>query len=510
MSWRGIPVAALILAAVALLMLGPAALGAATQDWRSAQVFSQSAGLVGLAAVGVALALRGAPPRSAARAELLTVLFAFAGAPAAAAAPLWMLAPAAGFEPAYFEMVSTFTTTGSTVLRDPGAVPPSVHLWRAATAWFGGFAALTAAAAVFAPRNLGGYEVQIDSRAGPVGRLAGAPVWAGGAGRESSGARLAAAALAVAPVYGALTGLLAILFSSLGAEGLEAVVSAAGVMSTTGLGLQGPATAAPSLPGGVAAEAVAAGFLAVAASRHLFVAGGLPVRLRRFRADPEVELCAIAVGAASAWIFLDHWLLGPGGGGVADALRALWGAAFTCLSFLTTTGYVSVHWPDTVVWSGAQGAGLMLLGLAAMGGGVASTAGGVKLLRSFALYQHGLRELGSLARPNVRSGRGAGGRRVGFAGAVLAWLFVMLFLLGVGAAAVLLTLCGLPFDAALAAAVAAMSNTGAAYVAALGPAAPGFDAMGPAARLVLCATMVLGRVEVLAVVALANPAYWRG
>jgi hypothetical protein len=39
MSWRGIPVAALILAAVALLMLGPAALGAATQDWRSAQVF---------------------------------------------------------------------------------------------------------------------------------------------------------------------------------------------------------------------------------------------------------------------------------------------------------------------------------------------------------------------------------------------------------------------------------------------------------------------------------------
>jgi trk system potassium uptake protein TrkH len=33
--------------------------------------------------------------------------------------------------------------------------------------------------------------------------------------------------------------------------------------------------------------------------------------------------------------------------------------------------------------------------------------------------------------------------------------------------------------------------------------------MSPAARLVLCAAMVLGRVEVLAVVALANPAYWR-
>jgi trk system potassium uptake protein TrkH len=308
--------------------------------------------------------------------------------------------------------------------------------------------------------------------------------------------------------------MLAILFSSLGAGGLEAVVAAAGIMSTTGLAIAGPAWSAPTLPGGVAAEAVAVGFLAVAASRHLFVAGALPARLRRYRDDPEVELCAIAVGAAAGWIFLDHWLLGqgaggPGGGGAADALRALWGAAFTCFSFLTTSGYVSAHWPETVVWSGAQGAGLMLLGLAAMGGGVASTAGGVKLLRSFALYQHGLRELGALARPNMLSGRGAGGRRVGFAGAVLAWLFVMLFLLGVGAASVALTLAGLPFDSALAAAVAAMSNTGSAYVVALGPAAPGFDAMSPAARLVLCATMVLGRVEVLAVVALTNPAYWR-
>lgn len=509
MTWRGVPVAALILVCVALLMLGPAGLAAAMGDWKSAQAFSQSAGLLGIAAIGAALALRGPSPRSAARAELLTVLFAFAGAPAAAAIPLWMLAPERGFEPAYFEMVSTFTTTGASALPDPGAAPAAVHLWRAATAWFGGFAALTAAAAVFAPRNLGGYEVQIDSRAGPVGRLSGAPAWAGGMGRESSGARLAAAALAVGPVYGLLTGLLAILFSSLGAGGLEAVVGAAGVMSTTGLAISGPAWAAPMLPGGVALEAVAVGFLAVAASRHLFVAGALPTRLRRYRDDPEVELCAIAVGAAAAWIFLDHWLLGPGGGGVGDALRALWGAAFTCFSFLTTSGFVSTHWPETVVWSGAQGAGLMLLGLAAMGGGVASTAGGVKLLRSFALYQHGLRELGALARPNVRSGRGAGGRRVGFAGAVLAWLFVMLFLLGVGATSVALTLAGLPFDAALAAAVAAMSNTGSAYGVSLGPAAPGFEAMSPEARLVLCAAMVLGRVEVLAVVALANPAYWR-
>jgi trk system potassium uptake protein TrkH len=503
-SWRGIPVAALMLAALAALMVGPALVAALGRDWDAAQAFSQCAGLVALASVGAALGLRGGVPRQGARAELLTVLFGFAGLPVAAALPLWMLAPERGFELAYFEMVSTVTTTGATALPDLDGAAPSVRLWRAATAWFGGFMALTAAAAVFAPRNLGGYEVQIDSRAGTVGRLGGAPVWAGGTTRESSGQRLAAATRAVAPVYALLTAALAILFASLGTGPVEAATAAAGIMSTTGLG----ETGAP-LPGGVAAEAVAMAFLAAAASRHLFVAGDLRVRLRRYRDDPEVELCAIAVGVAAAWLFLDHWWTGRGGGAVADAAASAWGAIFTCVSFLTTTGYVSAHWDATVAWSGAPGSGLMLLGLAAMGGGVASTAGGVKLLRSYALFQHGLRELSALAQPNLRFGRGRGGRRVGFAGAVLAWLFVMLFLLGVGATAVALTLSGLPFDPALAAAVAALSNTGSAYGVALGPAAPGFEAMGPAARLTLCAAMVLGRVEVLAVVALANPAYWR-
>ncbi len=508
MSWRGIPVVALVLAALAALMLGPALLAAVTDDWKSAQAFSQSSGLLALAAIGAALGLRGHAPRSAARAELLTVLFAFAVAPAAAAIPVWMLAPARGFEPAYFEMVSTFTTTGLTALPDPARAPDALHLWRATTAWFGGFMALTAAAAVFAPRNLGGYEVQIDSRAGSVGRLGGTPVWAGGAARDAGGVRLAEAALAVGPVYGLLTGLLAILLASLGAPGLDAAVTAAGIMSTTGL-WTGGADTAPTLAGGIGAEAVAAGFLAIAASRHLFVAGSLPVRLRRYRDDPEVELCAIAVGAAAAWIFLDHWFVGQGGGTLGGAAAAAWGALFTCFSFLTTTGYVSTQWPQTLAWSGASGAGLMLLGLAAMGGGVASTAGGVKLLRSYALFQHGVRELGALARPNALTGRGMGARRVGFAGAVLAWLFVMLFLLGVGATALALTLAGMSFEGSLAGAVAALSNAGPAYAAALGPGATPLDAVSPAARLTLCAAMVLGRVEVLAVVALANPAYWR-
>ena len=66
---------------------------------------------------------------------------------------------------------------------------------------------------------------------------------------------------------------------------------------------------------------------------------------------------------------------------------------FTVLSFLTTTGFVSSEWEAAQGWSGLATPGVILMGLALMGGGVATTAGGVKLLRVFTLYLNGLREM---------------------------------------------------------------------------------------------------------------------
>ena len=507
MLWKGVPVPALIVAAIAALMLPCAALAAFDADWPAAAAFAACAGLGGLAAVGVGLALRARRPRASARAELLTVIGVFALGPLAGAPPLWLTLPSLGAAGAYFEMVSTFTTTGATLLTEPEGAPRAAHLWRALTAWFGGFVALVAAAAVFAPRNLGGFEVEIDDRLGQVGRIGGAPAWIGGEDRTATaGLRLDHAVAAIAPAYVGLTAALAVLFAAFDAAPLAAVVNAIGVMSTSGLSVDGRPL------GGVGPEAAAFLFMGLAASRHVFRGGPPAQRLRRFRGDPELELAAIAVGLAAGWIFLRHWFSVieiDAGAEIAGALRALWGAVFTAFSFLTTTGYVSADWSGARAWSGLSSPGLLLLGLAAMGGGVASTAGGVKLLRSFAIYQHGLRELETLTEPRAVAGHGRGGRRVGFAGAVLAWVFVMLFLLALGATTLGLAAFGVPFERALAAAVSSLSNTGPAYAMALGAGAPGFAAMPDGARMLTAAAMIVGRVEVLAVVALANPAYWR-
>jgi trk system potassium uptake protein TrkH len=152
---------------------------------------------------------------------------------------------------------------------------------------------------------------------------------------------------------------------------------------------------------------------------------------------------------------------------------------------------------------------MLLMALATMGGGVASTAGGVKLLRSFALFQHGVAEMRQLGHPSAVSPRRSGPHRISFTGALLAWLFVMLFLLTLGLTALALGTEGIGLADGLAAAVAALTNTGPLYAVMAEPGSPPLSAFSPTARLILCVAMVLGRVEVLAVVALANPAYWR-
>jgi trk system potassium uptake protein TrkH len=285
------------------------------------------------------------------------------------------------------------------------------------------------------------------------------------------------------------------------------VVQAAGVMATCGLTM-----GEGGFRGGMTVELLALIFMVFAATRHSFGRGGLLIRAQRFRGDPELDLAAFTIAVAAGWVLLrglSEAALGLIGARFLTGLEAVWAAVFTTASFLSTTGYVSDFWQVSHDRVGLDPPGMLLMALAAMGGGVASTAGGVKLLRSFALFQHGMAEMHQLGHPSAVSARGEGPRRVGFAGAMLAWLFLMLFLLAIGVTALALSLGGAALDTSLAAAIAANTNTGAVYAATSGADAPSLAGFSATDRLVLCAAMILGRVEVLAVVALANPAYWR-
>ena len=143
-----------------------------------------------------------------------------------------------------------------------------------------------------------------------------------------------------------------------------------------------------------------------------------------------------------------------------------------------------------------------------MGGGVATTAGGIKLLRVYALYKHGTRELGKLVHPNSVAPGGHLGRRIRRQGAYIAWVFFMLFVLSMAATMLALSIAGVGFENALVLAVAALTTTG--PLAAHGAEAPiVYASLTPAAKGILAAAMIVGRLESLVLIALFSPSYWR-
>ena len=258
-------------------------------------------------------------------------------------------------------------------------------------------------------------------------------------------------------------------------------------------------------------EVIIAVFLIFALSRRTFSTGILGEATEDMRQDPELRLALATVLIVSLGLFLRHYLAASqidDTVGLSSALRALWGTFFTALSFLTTTGFTSADWITARGWSGIEAPGLLLMGLARMGGGVATTAGGVKLLRIYVLLKHGEREIGRLVFPSSVGGSGRFSRTLRREGAYIAWIVFML--LGVSLAVVMLALAaaGADFEAALILTLAALTNTGPlANYAAIDPIA--YATLSDAAKYILMLAMVVGRLETLVIVALLNPAFWR-
>ena len=495
---RGFPTFAILILIAAALMLVPAANAARLGVWPVARAFLQHALLFALLGGLLGLALANRRPKRPDRYHLATLLLAYVALPAVLAAPLAQVVPQIGFFRAYFEMLSSLTTTGATLFAAPRLLPDAVHLWRALVGWAGGLMILVAAFAVLAPLNLGGFEVG----QGPETRLVGRR---GGTVEEAS-ARILRTARQIAPIYAVFTGALALLLIAAGDRPFVAVCHAMATLSTSGISTVGGLGGARS---GILGEAAIAVFLLVAISRRTLTfdwrRGGWPGL-----SDPEARLMLISVTAVTAFLFLRAFAGATEierQGNILAAARAVWGSLFTVLSFLTTTGFESRDWLTMQLWSNLPAPATILLGVAVMGGGVATTAGGVKLLRLFALYRQGVREMDLLVHPNSVQPLGTRATPVSQQGARIAFVFLALFLVSIALVMIALTLTGLSFERSLTLSVAGLTTTG-PLIRSLGDGL-GYADLSDAALAVLCGAMIVGRMEALVLIALFNPAYWR-
>lgn len=497
---RGTTVMAMLMAVTAAAMILPAALGFTLREHESARAFLYSASLLGSTAGLIYLSRRNLKRKPGPLAHPFYILTA-----SYLVIPLFMALPVTEAVPgglplfdAWFEMAAAFTTTGASAL-DPD-MPRSLVVWRAMAAWLGGLFVLVYAAALLAPMNMGGYDL-VTARSQAIGTL---PEWSRKMRKTQIGADTGQADLSrlwsqirlIAPAYAGVTGLLWGVLSVQGTPPLVGLVYAMSTLSTSGI--------VPhwGVVDGVVQELAIALFLGLALTRRGWPGAVVPQDSGPPWRDDELRFSALLL----AIVTFGLWAMNGAGGlasAPAGALSELWGTGFTALSFLGTAGFVStVGAPELTAYAGPGG--IVLLGLAMLGGGIATTAGGLKLLRGFALLWQAKHEAEKLIHPSGMGGDGPRLRGLRSEGAFSAWLFLMVFILTLTVLVMALVLLGHPLEDALIYASAAITTTG-PLVQIAGPEPLFYAALGDPARAIMALGMILGRLELLMLLSVLWP-----
>ncbi|MGV6838899.1 MAG: potassium transporter TrkG [Planktomarina sp.] len=448
---------------------------------------------------GIILALSNRRLVGDSRSLLLTLFSFFVLFPMWFALPVAELIASTTYFHAYLDMVSALTTTALPTYEDERLFQ-TLALWRAQVAWMGGLFMWTAAAVLFQPLQIGGYEVnQIAKRLG--GR------WEKTGGRTTT-QRFFTELRHVGNLYFSLTFLAALFFWAFGVNGFSAVIYAMGAISTAGYsyGVLGNAVPA-SLP----IELILFAVMFLSLTRRSFGERYAIRNDRDFWRNGELRVGLAIVLFIGLVIFTKHASGAATVDNVDDPFRAwaaFWGAIFTALSFLTTTGYVAEGWYAAQNWSGYENSGVVLLGLAIIGGGAATSAGGIKLTRIARLLRHSEAEIKLLTSPHRVVPNTQETRKNALDNDVTIWLFFMLFFFALAAMLVWFGLSRVNFTDSIALATASLTNTGPlVHVAASQPIE--VLSLGAWAKIGLIVAMVVGRLETLAFVALLNPELWR-
>ena len=431
-------------------------------------------------------AMRGQRQRPARRDLILMPVMAWILVPLAAAPPLLLTFPEMDIARAYFESVSALTTTGATILPNLDEVPKTVIFWRALLQWLGGFATIAMVIAVFPLLNIGGMSLFNNQLPHGEG--------------EGVTDRVRGVVRSLWKVYTVLTLVCVFALWLVGTPTFDGVCLALSTISTGGFM---PREGSLLVYDNPLIEVVLIPFMiagAVNFSLHWSASRGRGLGYWR---DPETRRLvrfSLVAGAVMA-LALGLGLGGESGLPFWESLRS---GLFTAVSMITTTGFMT----------GEEGAfplspALLILPLILLGGCTGSTAGGMKQMRLRVLIKHGDREFARLTHPHGVVRKSYAGRAVSDDVMAAAWAFFIVLILALCGVTLVLAATGLDLHSAIAAATAALSNTGPALTL-IDADVPGYEVITEPGLWVLSLAMTLGRLEVLPMLILLSPVFWRG
>ena len=413
-------------------------------------------------------------------------LAVWAGLPLAVAVPMADLAGLTYID-ALFETVSGLTTTGASVLETVDAAPRVVVVLRSQLHWLGGLMTLLTILLVLAPLGLGGLSVQALPRS---------------RGRSSmlGSSRLANLIYTLTLVYTLMTVIGFLAFQLVGVEAFAAFNLAMTAVSSGGFLPFDDALLDVAGAGGLIVFSV---MLIIAATSIFW--HGMVVRwqVTRLRSHRESYLVIGVTLVLAAILFLSLARQSGPGERLSNAVESLFNAA----SLVSTSGIESRPGVLTLV------ALPVVVFVMLAGGSAYSTSGGLKLYRLGGMVVQSGQELHRLVYPSAVLPARFGSQYFDVTMIRAIWSFFVAAIVTIAIGAVLVSPSAVNFEAALVATVAAFSGAGPVYEAGWAapgtPAWPGWEGFDAPAKLVLCAVMILGRVEVLSVVALFSLRYWR-
>ncbi|AKI00438.1 Trk-type K+ transport system, membrane component [Hoeflea sp. IMCC20628] len=446
-------------------------------DWRVFTVSSFSVGAVCLAA---ATATRGANAPFSRRLGFLLVNLLWVVLSVTGAIPFYLASLGLDMADALFESVSAVTTTGATVISGLDSAPPGLLLWRSLLQWIGGIGIVALGLLVLPFLKVGGFTVfKMESSDTS----------------EKPFERFAVFVRAFFAIYIGLTLTCAILYKILGMSGFDAINHAMTTMATGGFSTHDASFGAFQSAGLVWTATI---FMAIAGLPFsvliLFAVRG---RLDALR-DPQIYAYAGLVVVLSLTIALSLRLSQDESFGMA-----LTHSAFNVVSVITTTGFAST---DYTKWGPL--AVVILFMATFLGGCSGSTAGGIKAYRLVIIYGSIRAGLMRLIYPNsvrpVRYGSVAVEPDMQRTVFLFVCAYVGIWALG----SIALAATGLDVETAISGSITALANVGPGIGPVIGPAG-NFSSLGDPAKMILVFLMLLGRLEILAVLVLLLPAFWR-
>ncbi len=395
----------------------------------------------------------------------------------------------------FFETMSGYTTTGSTILNDIEALPKSIIFWRSMTHWLGGMGIIVLAIAILPLLGIGG--MQLFSAESPGTGISG----------DKIHPRISDTAKRLWMIYVGLTIAETLLLNLAGMSFFDAINNSMSNIASGGFSSRNASIGFwndnPLI------QYIIIVFMFLAGTNFILIYFGLTGRIKKIIQDTEfkwyISFISIFTFFITIALFMSVDLTQTDVfhpqiyGKLESSFRH---ALFQVVAIVTTTGFVTgdfISWTPFIT--------MFFFGIMFLGGSSGSTSGGVKILRHLILIKNGILEFKRSLHPNaiipLRHNNSVVEKPIVIHVLAFFILYLILFIIGAG----VLSLLGLDFTSAIGGAASSIGNVGPA-LGSLGPIS-NFDSLPEMGKYWCSFLMLVGRLELFTVLILFTPYFWR-